>query len=74
MSVPVSLTGPVRMKPSSPQTANWVSSTARPMMAGPVAGDPAGMRSKAWIAEDINHGGVISNSRLTLAFGADGKV
>lgn len=44
------------------------------MVAGPVAGDPAGMRSKAWIAEDINHGGVIGNSRLTLAFGADGKV
>jgi heat shock protein HslJ len=62
------------MKPSSPQTASWVSFTARPAVPGPVAREPAQLRGKAWIAEDINCGGAIDNLRLTQAFGADGKV
>jgi putative lipoprotein len=39
----------------------------------PVA-DPAVLQGAAWIVEDINRGGVIDNSRLTLIFGADGRV
>lgn len=37
-------------------------------------GDPALLHGAEWIVEDINRGGVIDNSRLTLKFGADGKV
>ncbi|WP_291201846.1 META domain-containing protein [Hyphomonas sp.] len=36
--------------------------------------DPALLQGAAWIVEDINRGGVIDNSRLTLFFGADGRV
>jgi len=36
--------------------------------------DPALLQGAAWIVEDINRGGVIDNSRLTLIFGADGRV
>lgn len=54
--------------------ANGVSFTALPSVPAPVAGDPAQLQGEVWIVEDINRGGVIDNSRLTLAFGADGKV
>ena len=54
--------------------ANGVSFTALPSGPAPVAGDPAQLQGEVWIAEDINRCGVIDNSRLTLAFGADGKV
>lgn len=54
--------------------ANGVSFTALPSGPAPVTGDPAQLQGEVWIVEDINRGGVIDNSRLTLAFGADGKV
>ena len=38
------------------------------------AADTAVLQGAAWIVEDINRGGVIDNSRLTLIFGADGRV
>lgn len=38
------------------------------------AGDPALLQGAAWIVEDLNRMGVIDNSRLTLSFGADGRV
>jgi len=37
-------------------------------------GDPALLQGAAWIVEDLNRMGVIDNSRLTLAFGAAGRV
>ncbi len=36
--------------------------------------DPALLLGAEWVVEDINRGGVIDRSRLTLAFGADGRV
>lgn len=36
--------------------------------------DPELLTGAAWIVEDINRGGVIDNSRLTLTFAADGRV
>lgn len=36
--------------------------------------DPAVLQGAAWIVEDINRSGVIDNARLTLTFGADGRV
>lgn len=47
--------------------------TARPK-AEIEPGDPARLQGAKWIVEDLNRGGVIDNSRLTLEFGADGKV
>src|SRR5690606_14933562 len=50
--------------------------TARPLPADGKAaeGDPASLTGAEWIVEDINRGGVIDNSRLTLTFTADGTV
>lgn len=36
--------------------------------------DPAVLLGADWVVEDLNRGGVIDNTRLTLTFGADGKV
>lgn len=53
--------------------ADGVGFVARPVTDN-VPGDPAVLQGAAWIVEDINRGGVIDNSRLTLTFGADGRV
>ncbi|MDP3457874.1 MAG: META domain-containing protein [Hyphomonas sp.] len=54
--------------------AKGVGFVAVPMMTGDEAGDPALLLGAEWIVEDINRTGIIDNSRLTLAFGADGRV
>lgn len=54
--------------------ANGVSFTAGPVPAVKAALDPAVLRGGAWVVEDINRGGVIDNTHLTLNFAADGKV
>lgn len=57
--------------------AEGISFTALP--AAPVAGadgapDRSILEGGEWVVEDINRGGVIDNSRLTLTFGKDGRV
>ncbi len=58
--------------------ANGVSFTAAPIV--PRAPPPRPMPDRTslengeWVVEDINRGGVIDNTRLTLAFGEDGRV
>lgn len=47
---------------------------AVPVLADAAPADPAVLQGAAWIVEDINRGGVIDNARLTLTFGADGRV
>ncbi|MBY9067258.1 META domain-containing protein [Hyphomonas sp. WL0036] len=53
-----------------------ISFTARPLPPEGAApeGDPASLTGAEWIVKDINRGGVIDNSRLTLTFTADGNV
>ena len=41
---------------------------------GAAEADPALLQGADWVVEDLNRGGVIDNTRLTLTFGADGKV
>jgi putative lipoprotein len=53
--------------------ADGVGFVARPVKEA-VPGDPAVLQGAAWVVEDINRGGVMDNSRLTLTFGADGRV
>lgn len=53
--------------------ADGIGFVARPVTEN-VPGDPALLTGEAWVVEDINRGGVIDNSRLTLTFGADGRV
>lgn len=50
--------------------------TARPLPADGVepAGDPAALTGAAWQAEDINRGGIIDNTVLTLTFTEEGRV
>lgn len=54
--------------------ADGLGFVARPMNADNPAGDPAGLQGAEWVVEDINRGGVIDRTRLTLTFGADGRV
>ncbi len=54
--------------------ANDAGFVAVPVLTGEVAADPALLLGTEWIVEDINRTGIIDNSRLTLAFGADGRV
>ncbi|MGE6698889.1 META domain-containing protein [Hyphomonas sp. NPDC076900] len=53
-----------------------VSFTARPLPAegDVVEGDPATLGGGTWTVEDLNRGGVIDNTVLTLTFTEDGKV
>ncbi|MFN7179787.1 META domain-containing protein [Hyphomonas sp.] len=53
--------------------ADGIGFVARPVQDS-VPGDPAMLQGAAWVVEDINRGGVIDNSRLTLTFGADRRV
>lgn len=55
---------------------NGVSFTARPLPAEGevIEGDPAVLGGGAWTVEDINRGGVIDNTVLTLNFSENGKV
>jgi len=41
---------------------------------GAAEADPGVLVGGEWVVEDINRGGVIDNSRLTLSFGEDGRV
>lgn len=54
--------------------ADGVGFVARPVKEDAPEGDPAVLQGATWIVEDINRGGVIDNSRLTLTFGTDGRV
>lgn len=54
--------------------ADGVGFVAVPALSAKAALDPAVLLGAEWVVEDINRGGVIDNSRLTLVFGADGKV
>ena len=56
--------------------ANGVGFVAkRAVPAGSAAeADPALLLGADWVVEDLNRGGVIDNTRLTLTFSADGKV
>ncbi len=51
-----------------------VAFTARPLAAEQPDGDPAVLTGAAWRVEDLNRGGIIDNSNLTLTFGEDGTV
>lgn len=53
--------------------ADGIGFVARPVKEVASA-DPAVLTGAAWTVEDINRGGVIDNSRLTLTFAADGRV
>lgn len=55
---------------------NGVSFTARPLPAEGevIEGDPAVLGGGAWTVEDINRGGVIDNTVLTLNFSENGRV
>lgn len=54
--------------------ANGVSFTAEPVPAVKAALDPAVLHGGTWVVEDLNRGGVIDNTRLTLVFAEDGSV
>ncbi|MFN4025235.1 MAG: META domain-containing protein [Hyphomonas sp.] len=53
---------------------NGISFTARSLPAETPEGDPAVLTGAAWRVEDINRGGIIDNSNLTLTFGEDGTL
>ncbi len=53
--------------------AGFVAKRAVPA-GGAAEADPALLQGADWVVEDLNRGGVIDNTRLTLTFGADGKV
>lgn len=55
---------------------NGISFTARPLPpeGEVIEGDPAILGGGAWTVEDINRGGIIDNTVLTLNFSEDGKV
>lgn len=53
--------------------ADGIGFVARPLKDS-APGDPAVLQGASWMVEDINRGGVIDNSRLTLTFGTDGRV
>nr|WP_290919988.1 META domain-containing protein [Hyphomonas sp. 34-62-18] len=55
---------------------NGISFTARPLPAEVeiVAFDPAALPGATWTVEDLNRGGIIDNTVLTLNFTEDGKV
>jgi len=58
--------------------ANGISFTGIPILYVPgkpaPKPDSAALKGGVWIVEDINRTGIIDNSRLTLTFGADGRV
>jgi putative lipoprotein len=58
--------------------ANGISFTGIPILYVPSKPAPkpdsAALKGGVWIVEDINRTGIIDNSRLTLTFGADGRV
>jgi putative lipoprotein len=54
--------------------ADGVGFVAAPALSAKAALDPAVLLGAEWVVEDINRGGVIDNSRLTLMFGEDGRV
>lgn len=53
---------------------NGIAFTARPLPAETPEGDPAVLTGAAWRVEDINRGGIIDNSNLTLTFGENGTL
>ena len=53
--------------------AGFVAKRAVPA-GGAAEADPALLQGADWVVEGLNRGGVIDNTRLTLTFGADGKV
>lgn len=51
-----------------------VADGARRLSSG-CGGEPSALlQGKIWVVEDINRGGIIDSSRVTLAFGADGSL